>query len=187
MFKKSNQIKAFSLLMVLCIMLSVFIACASEPEPPSQPEQAEITTLPVSESASESEISVFSESLIVSIDYLIGELPANHIFCDDPFLYESSEIIIITTNKTIRNFTYIEIGYRDYLNNLEFYYESIIYALEELSPETPFVATWQNSIIPSRAIVFEDENGVQRSFFIGVSGRDGSLSLEEYEFALSLE
>jgi len=180
-----TRLRTLSLLCLAFVITIVLVACAEPREvvQESAPEPVVSVQPPGVAPEPAPEIAAPAESTIVSVEFLTGEAPVNHIFCDDFLIENSQEKIIITTNAPVSDFEYIEVGIRDFGDGIEFYGDAILYALFEFTPDTPFVATWQDSVIPGRAIGFTDETGIFRYFLISVSGLDGSLQLTEIELA----
>jgi len=92
--------------------------------------------------------------------------------------------VAITAAETLREFRFVEIE-REFDNDSEVIRATILYSMEELSPETPFVAQVLFLCFPSnRGIVFyAEEYEMDRLFSIFASGYDGALFLvEETDF-----
>jgi hypothetical protein len=94
----------------------------------------------------------------------------------------SGEKILIRTDIAIINFDFISIGFEFEEGQFSFFSEKILYSINELPPEKPFVVRAIISEgIPSLGISYFDENNVKRYFYISESGMDGSLSLVEFK------
>jgi len=93
--------------------------------------------------------------------------------------------IVITTEVPLRDFHFVEVDLY-FLEQTEFMWAAILYSMDELTPETPFVASFlEQGTLPHRGIVFFDETfGWYRFFSINVSGYDGSIGLVEAENGL---
>jgi len=92
--------------------------------------------------------------------------------------------IAITTDTPLRHFTFVELDFD--------FFESdnmrviILDSVDELSPETPFVVTWQPlGMVPHRGIFFTERNeyagNFARVFSISESEYDGTLMLTELD------
>jgi hypothetical protein len=90
--------------------------------------------------------------------------------------------IIIEVDIAVKSFKFIEIGIRENSADNLYYEKSVLFSLDELSPEKPFVVTWMDQgALPHRGISFVDDNNAVRYFYINMSGLDGSLSLIEFK------
>jgi len=108
----------------------------------------------------------------------LGQFESFHEFVE--FDEEMHSRIVFTTEATVRNFRFIEISYNFDTDPYETIVSNVLYSLEELSPETPFVVTWRQwGIFPHRGISFVDENGTTRYFSIDMSTESGSLMFTE--------
>jgi hypothetical protein len=96
---------------------------------------------------------------------------------------EEGEWLIITTDINIKDFNYIKIGHRFTDDKAVFFVENIEYNLDELIPEKPFLVKTYSSYgtIPHFGISFLDNSNELRYFYISESGKDGSLSLVQFE------
>ena len=124
-----------------------------------------------------------NEKAIVSVDLATDELLSiyDSYFEFIEFEDENYQKIIFTTNIAIKNFRFIEIGFKDEDTDFTFFENKELYSIEELSPTKPFVVTWlEQGTIPHRGISFMDETGTIRYFYISMSGMDGSLLLVEF-------
>lgn len=94
---------------------------------------------------------------------------------------EGYQRIVIIPNTEVKNFKFIEIGYEESENQLKYFEKNVLYSINKLSPEKPFVVKWmERGLIPHRGISFVDENNTTRYFYIANSGRDGALLLLEF-------
>lgn len=129
---------------------------------------------------SNSDVSV-TEDVFVSVDYATDEL-INKYDTVEGFEDEGYQKIIFTTNIAVKNFKFIEISYKDEDMNIKFFENKVLYSLDELLPEKPFVVTWmEQGTIPNRGVTFEDESGTTRYFYLTMSGKDGSILLVEFQ------
>jgi hypothetical protein len=93
----------------------------------------------------------------------------------------NGEKILIWTDITIKNFEFISVGFEIEEGQFSLFSEKTLYSINELPPEKPFtVRMFVSEGIPSRGISYPDENNIGRFFYISESGKDGSLSLVEF-------
>jgi hypothetical protein len=93
----------------------------------------------------------------------------------------NGEKILIWTDITLKNFDFISIGFNSAGGNIFLFPEKTLYSVNELPPEKPFVVKMLVSEgIPSLGISYLDENNAKKYFYISESGKDGSLSLVEF-------
>ena len=94
--------------------------------------------------------------------------------------------IVLATNIAVKSFKYIEIGFNPDDDRM-FFEKSVLYELQTLTPEKPFLVTWMGlGTMPHRGISFVDENNLTRYFLIHESGLDGSLLVTEFKPAPKL-
>ena len=167
-----RQTKIFLLFLLSFAIL--FAGCSSSPTPsPATPKPPE---------PANSEDFELEEALVIA-DYLRDVLLSKYdsyaefIEFDD----EGYQKIIFTTNVSVKDFKFIEIDFKEENEDIVFFASEVLYLLEELKPEEPFVVTWMEwGSIPHRGISFIDETDTTRHFMIGMSGEDGSLYLNEF-------
>ncbi len=158
---KGNKLFLFFLI----IATLLFAACAKTPvekvaEPPQKTEEARLS------------INLATGELLSTYDSL-----AEFIEFDD----EGYQRILITSNVAVKDFKFIEVGFEERDSSIVFLENEVLYSLEELTPQEPFLVTWMEwGSIPHRGISFTDETGKTRYFYIGMSGEDGSLFLTEF-------
>ena len=97
---------------------------------------------------------------------------------------ESEEIpqrIVFKSDAPVETFRFLELEMTE--DGTGFVVEDILYQLDVLTPETPFVVTWWplSTVRIHRGISFEDETGVTRYFAFHTSGYDGALFFIEFE------
>ncbi|MEA4895463.1 MAG: hypothetical protein VB064_09375 [Oscillospiraceae bacterium] len=165
----------FELLFAGCTNLSIPGSNMLESPSPAASETAEVSA-PLESSAS------VTDEVFVSVDYatdeLINKYDSFYEFVE--FKDEGYQKIIFTTCISVKDFRFIEVGYKDEDINVN----KVLYSMEELSPEKPFVVTWMEwGSIPHRGISFVDETNKIRYFYIAMSGEDGSLLLVEFKNA----
>ena len=94
---------------------------------------------------------------------------------------EDYQKIILATNIPVKDFKFIEVGFEEVDGDVVFLEKDVLYLLEELTAEEPFLVTWMEwGSIPHRGISFIDETDTTRYFYLGMSGEDGSLYLAEF-------
>lgn len=178
--------KQARLLLVFMVVFSMFLAgCADSSTPNSDPSQSlnpdpsEAGGLPESSKPGTS----LTEEVLVSVDYATDELLSKYDSYAEwiEFEDEGYQKIIFTTNIAAKDFKFIEVNYRTEDADIIFFENEVLYSLEELSPEEPFVVTWMEwGSIPHRGVSFVDETDTTRYFCIVMSGKDGSLHLDEF-------
>ena len=122
-------------------------------------------------------------TVLVNVDYATDELLSEYDSFDEftEFEDEGYQKIIFITNIVVKDFRFIEVGYKEENTNIVFFENKVSYSLDELSPEKPLVVTWmEQGSIPHRGISFIDENNTTRYFYVAMSGEDGSLFLVEF-------
>jgi hypothetical protein len=93
----------------------------------------------------------------------------------------SGEKIFIWTDITLKNFEFISIGFEIEEGQFSLFPEKTLYLVSELPPEKPFaVKMFVSEGIPSLGISYLDEKNIKKYFYISESGKDGSLSLVEF-------
>jgi len=68
----------------------------------------------------------------------------------------------------LREFQWIEVGHTmtENVEGIQYYKRSVIYSVDNLQPEMPFIVTAMDDDMPRRGISFLDENGERRYFAI---------------------
>ena len=99
--------------------------------------------------------------------------------------FANAPYIVITTEAPVSEFSFVELAEEDQEWGV-FEWAEILHALDVLTPEVPFVVTWQALCwTANRGIVFFDEEYQQERFFeIIASGYDGALQLVEREWRI---
>lgn len=119
----------------------------------------------------------------LNADYATDELIGKYASCKEfiEFDEDGYQKIIFVANTELKDFKFITIGHRSENNSVFFFEESVLYSIDKLTPEEPFVVTWVEwGTMPHRGISFVDENNVTRYFTITSSGLDGSLLITEF-------
>ncbi|MCL1982148.1 MAG: hypothetical protein FWG53_03510 [Clostridiales bacterium] len=116
----------------------------------------------------------------LNIDYFSMEILANYTsfyeFIDVDYRDENSVKMIISTDVAVKDFKYIEVGFKESGTEVQFFEEKVLYTADELLPETPFVTTWlAQGTMPHRGITYVDKSGTAKRFYITESGSDGTL------------
>ena len=177
--------QAKTLLFSMVTFAMLFVGCTNSSTPGSDIPESQSPTVAETEQISgppESTTSV-TEKVFVSVDYATDELLSKYDFLDKfvEFEDEGYQKIIFTTNIKVKDFRFIEVGYEEKDMNVTFFENKVLYSMEELSPEKPFVVTWMEwGSIPHRGISYVDETNNTRYFYIAMSGKDGSLLLVEF-------
>jgi beta-lactamase regulating signal transducer with metallopeptidase domain len=115
----------------------------------------------------------------LATDELLNKYDSYNEFIE--FKDEDYQRIVITPYIELKNFKFIEIGYDESENKVKYFEKNVLYSIDKLLPQKPFVVTWMEwGSIPHRGISFVDENNKTRSFYIAQSGKDGALLLLEF-------
>lgn len=179
-----KQAKPLLLFVVAFAML--FAGCANPSAPGGDRSQSPNPAVSEAEQVLEPPESTTSEAekALVSVDYTTDELLSKYDSFTEfiEFEDEGFQKIIFTTNIAVKDFRFIEVGYKDNDMNVTFFENEALYSLEELSPAKPFAVTWmEQGTIPHRGISFIDETDTTRYFYITMSGEDGALLLVEFK------
>ncbi len=119
----------------------------------------------------------------ISVDFMREEFLGKYASYEEFIEFDDDgyQKIVITTNVAVKDFKFIEIGYEEKETSVVFSENKVLYLLEELMPEKPFIVTWmEQGAIPHRGISFIDETNTTRWFYIATSGEDGSPLLVEF-------
>lgn len=179
--------KAKWILFFLIIATLLFVGCAKTPAPvngsASLPKPDVSKGEEVLDSTKDAEPPELAEEVHLTVELATDENLSTYdsftefIEFDD----EGYQKIIITTNIAVEDFKFIEIGFEEKDSDIIFLESEVLYYLEELTPEEPFLVTWMEwGSFPHRGISFIDETGATRHFYLGMSGEDGSLYLAEF-------
>jgi hypothetical protein len=169
----------FEFLFAGCTNSSIPTSNILESPSPATSETAEVSEPPESTTP-------VTDEVFVSVDYATDELLNKYDSFDEfvEFKDVGYQKIIFTTSIAVKDFRFIEVGYKDEDMNVTFFENKILYSLKELSPEKPFVVTWMEwGSIPHRGISFVDETNKTRYFYMAMSGENGSLLLVEFKNA----
>ncbi len=153
---------------------------SAPPEPPTSSSGASASSSEPPASSSQAQ----PEDVIISIDYATDEVLSGYAYYEEFDEFDGGDYprIIISTNVPLRDFTYIDVGFREEGADIVLYENAMLDWLYQLTPERPFVATWmERGSIPHRGISYTDEYGSIKYFTISMSGEDGSLLLSEFE------
>ena len=178
-----KTVKLFGITLLLLALGGLFLAgCTSPPEPtpaptPEATPEVEVPiTLPAEVEPTEpSEVEIHVEP---ATEALLAQFGSYHAFIEPG--EEGAPQILFTTNITVRDFRFVEIGVEtDDDFNIDFYVAAVLYTVDELRADEAFVVTWQSrGEFPDRGISFIDDTGVTRFFTLSLGG-DGSLWLTE--------
>jgi len=81
---------------------------------------------------------------------------------------EGYQKIVITTNVAVKDFKFIEIGIN--FDPFYIYERSVVYSMDELLPESPFVVTWlEQGTFPHRGISYLDDNHTRKYFSLSMN------------------
>lgn len=106
-------------------------------------------------------------------------LPEEYLeFQEEPTEYEVQ--VIFATDRTVTDFRFLALTPREEGETLAWDTETL-YTLEVFSPGTPLVVTTTFAgDLPGRGIAYTDTDGTLRQYTLSLSGKDGSLLLEEF-------
>jgi len=178
------------LILLVFLLVGVLVACteaivSEEASPPVETER------PMPEEAPERPVSGVTQVQVQHVPDEVWDL-----FEDQPEFLDLNQFdsyheflsfeeapyvrVAITTQAAIQNFRFVAVE-RHFEEERETLEMTILYALEELSPETPFVAQVLFHCFTSNRgmIFFDEEYGRDRFFTIFASGYDGALLLME--------
>jgi len=178
--------QAKTLLFLVVTFAMLFAGCTNSSTPSSDIQELPTPTASETEKVSEPPESTTSvtEEVLVSVDYATDELLSKYNSFNEfvEFEDEGYQRIIFTTSIAVKDFRFIEVGFKDEDKKVAFFENDVLYSMAELSPEKPFVVTWMEwGTIPHRGISFVDETNTTRYFYISMSGKDGSLLLVEFK------
>lgn len=107
--------------------------------------------------------------IALATDELLDEYDSFYEYVND----EDGDRLIIWTDKVIEDFAFVTIKYETTGDKISLIVGDVLYSVDELSPEKPFVVTLLDNggVIPTYGISFVDENGAERFFSINLSGR----------------
>lgn len=172
------------LLIFIATFAILFVGCTnpstSGTSEPLDPVVSEMETAPTPSELTTPTTEKVEISIDLKRDEFLGKYASYEEFIE--FDEDDYQKIVITTNVAVKDFKFIEIGFEEKEANVVFSENKVLYSLEELSPEKPFIVTWmEQGAIPHRGISFVDETNATRCFYIAASGEDGSLVLVEFE------
>jgi len=116
---------------------------------------------------------------VVSVDYAPDELAAAYTDGSSDYLVK----VVFTANTDIREFRYLELGFKESQQNAEIQFkaDNVLYEMDTLTPDKPFVVSMLfDGVLPDRGIAYLDEAGTERFFTVSMSGKDESLLLTEF-------
>ena len=94
---------------------------------------------------------------------------------------EDSGRIAFTTNIPVEDFSWLSLTFEfDDIDGLIYDIDEVLYSLEELTPQKPFVVTWQEvGIMSCFGFSYNDKNG-EKKYFVGRVANYG-MDTEEYD------
>lgn len=116
---------------------------------------------------------------VVSVDYAPDELAAAYTDGSSDYLVK----VVFTANTDIREFRYLELGFKESQQNAEIQFkaDNVLYEMDTLTPDKPLVVSMLfDGVLPNRGIAYLDEAGTERFFTVSMSGKDESLLLTEF-------
>jgi Uncharacterized protein conserved in bacteria len=195
--------KKKSIIILCAVLLSVmvsglFVACNTlegQEEAPIQNETStmESETLQESESETVLPMSLVEGEVLISIAYAPNEISSEYDFFNDEY-YVGYEIepqkLIFSTNIVAKDFKFLEISWKEGNQQDNFFETTVLYSLDELSPNKPLVVTWLDmGTMPHRGISFVDENNITRYFYVAPNNAmdNGNNPLFLVEFSIFAE
>ncbi len=172
---------------------------SSEPEseavtPPSSTTESQETSsstqTPSVASSSSSQVATpepIQKTLIMAMAVSTEELSAYEPYNSylDSAITSYPVNVVFTTNNPVSNFSFVSGMMQSNDVNMWFEVQSILFTPGEFSPEMKFVATTEFvGALPTRAIMFEDENGVTKVFSINQGGMAGGVTLVEEDYTI---
>jgi len=115
----------------------------------------------------------------VSIDYYTDELISKYASFHEYTQDESfGRVLLISANTTIKDFRFLDVQVEFHEEGFEYTW-SVLYSLDELTPEKPLVVTGPlgAGLLNFRGISYVDKTNTTRFLYIDVSGEDGSLRI----------
>ena len=165
--------KGFSLLAGAVLGLALlFTGCSSQPREPAAPTASPATT--AAPAAPTPAKPAFLTAALVQ-----GRLPEEFLeFQEEPTGYEVQ--VIFATDRPVTDFRFLALTPREAGKALAWDTETL-YTLEVFSPQVPLVVTTTFAgDLPGRGISYTDTDGTLRQYALSLSGKDGSLLLEEF-------
>ena len=158
---KNKCILAF----ILALLLLTLTAC---PKPPVQKDPVEDD--PVQEDA------------VLSVDFATEEALSKYDSYIDKYVEAEYVLkVLISTNTMIKEFRFFELGYREEGEDIVFFEDSLLFALDELTADKPLVVGVSfPGVLPTKGFSYVDTTKATKSFCIAESGEDGSLFLLEF-------
>jgi hypothetical protein len=123
-----------------------------------------------------------AEEVVLSVDFASEEnLSRYDSFIDRYVEAEYAVRVMITTNTTIKEFRYFEVGNRAENDEIVFFEDYLLFELDELTAKVPLVAAAEfPGIFPTKGLSYVDSANAKKSFLVVESGEDGSLFLLEF-------
>ena len=118
----------------------------------------------------------------VSVDYADEELLGRTDTCDLFVEYDGEFRVdaCFTTAETVTDVQFVELVLDEFTEDgAAFHVGETYYRADELTPERPLVigTVFVGEVVPTRAILYTDAQGVARRYSLNMSGEDGSLFL----------
>ncbi len=171
----------------LCLLL--LASCASDQKASESTSAASSQTESVvseassmveeSSTSAEETSNTVEYTMPITVDYASEEMlndTDSYLHFTDETVSNNDWNLVFTTDTAVQDFKFLALDESTVLT-----IESVLYTIEELSTEKPFVAsTYINDATANRGISFTDVNGETRYYAVSFSGADGSISLEEF-------
>ncbi|NLU24098.1 MAG: hypothetical protein GXW99_05150 [Clostridiales bacterium] len=174
--------KRYLAAIAITVLLCSLAACgeATTSTSGSSTESAQLSQAPSETIAPEAPVSSPAPvKAVVSVDYAPDELAAA--YTDGSSDYQVK--VVFTANTDIREFKYLELGFKESQQNdeIQFKADNVLYEMDTLTPDKPLVVSMLfDGALPNRGIAYLDETGTERFFTVSMSGKDESLLLTEF-------
>jgi hypothetical protein len=170
--------RILNIIIIILILAFSLASCKKKTDDSSASEPSETPT-----TNTQSVVSGLPATVLIgrATDELLSKYNSFYEYSDD-----NGEKILIWTDIALKNFEFISIGFEIEEGQFLLFSEKVLYSVNELPPEKPFVVRmFVSEGIPSSGISYLNKNNVKKYFYISESGKDGSLSLVEFSNKLT--
>ena len=122
-----------------------------------------------------------TDEIIIDISYVDDSFFEKYDTYDSFIQNEDSGRIAFTANVPVNDFSWLSLALEfDDIDGIIYDVEEVLYSLEELHPQRPFIASWQEvGIMSCFGFSYRDKDGVKK-YFVGRVGNYG-MDPEEYD------
>jgi len=122
-----------------------------------------------------------TDEIIIDISYVDDSFFEKYDTYDSFIQNEDSGRIAFTANVPVNDFSWLSLALEfDDIDGIIYDVEEVLYSLEELHPQRPFIASWQEvGIMSCFGFSYRDKDGVKK-YFVGRVGNYG-MDSEEYD------